>query len=339
MADPVSAAAAGTEAIKLCLDLVRRVSTAIDLQKTGNAKLKTISDDLTSVSDVIKLVNAQKELKTKNVLKAVTNIQKITNNVGEYVEHVKRKSTTGSKARQITYQFMNGPGEWETLSVMMIHLTAAKATLSLHIQMAHVGLTTTPGPRTVNVVNIKVLGDVNQKVEKKLGRGLLIAEVFKDKKPDTEGMIYLTSDECDALPFAEADPNDGIIPAGTLQVLNNRTFDQALQINAMVGRETGSKLNHNLIIENNEARGSSTQLNAPMKDDSLKDVLQNRVELKKVGTGAGMGSNMWQAPPYGQWGYPVPPMPSTQMYGQPPQMMNPALPLGQGGPEKGDTPR
>ncbi|KAH6972955.1 hypothetical protein BKA56DRAFT_593069 [Ilyonectria sp. MPI-CAGE-AT-0026] len=338
MADPISVAAAGTEAVKLCLELVHRVSTAIDLQKTGNAKLETISDDLTSVSDVIKLVNAQEELKTKGVLKAVTNIQKITINVHKYVERVKEKSTTGSKARQITYQFMKGPGEWETLSVMMIHLTAAKATLSLHIQMAHVGLTAAQGPQAVNVVNINVLGDVNRKVEKKLGRGLLIAQVFKDKKPDHKGMIYLTSDECDALPFAEADPVDGIVPAGTLQVLNNRTFDQALQINGMVGMETWSKFSQNLIIENNEARGFSTQINVPIKDDTYKDALQNRLELAKAMAGAGTG---WQPPPYGQhWGYPAPPMPSTQMYGQPPQMwMNPALPPGQGGLEKGETPR
>lgn len=106
----------------------------------------------------------------------------------------------------------------------------------------------------------------------------------------------------------------------------------------MVGMETWSKFSQNLIIENNEARGFSTQINVPIKDDTYKDALQNRLELAKAMAGAGTG---WQPPPYGQyWGYPAPPMPSTQMYGQPPQMwMNPALPPGQGGLEKGETPR
>ncbi|KAF7557989.1 hypothetical protein G7Z17_g229 [Cylindrodendrum hubeiense] len=315
MVDPISVAMAGTETVKLCLELVHRVSTAIDLQKTGNSKLETISDDLASVSHVIKLVEAQEELKTKGVLKAVTSIQKITVNVHKYVERVKEKSSTGSKARQITYQFMKGPGEWETLSVMMIHLTAAKATLSLHIQMAHVGLTAVQGPATFNIINIKVLGDVNQNVEKMLGRGLLIAEIIKNKQPDGTILISYT--------------------VGTLQVLNNRTFDQALQINGMVGMETWGKFHQDLIIENNEARGFSTQINVPIKDETYKDALQNRLELAKAMAGSGSGANTWQPPPYAQWGYPAPPpMPGTQVYAQPP------YPNGQQpGQEKEEVPR
>lgn len=185
-AEAISAAAAGAEAVKLCLDLVRRVTTAIDLQKTGNSKLETICDDLNSVRDVVNLVDAQEQLKTKGVLKAVTNIQKISINLDKHVERVRGKSTAGSKVRQITHQFMKGPGEWEILQVMMINLTAAKATLSLHIQLAHVGLVVAQGHGNVNVVNINVLRATNKNVEKFLGigKGLVIAEVFKDKQPD-----------------------------------------------------------------------------------------------------------------------------------------------------------
>lgn len=184
--DPISATAAGIKTIKLCLELVHRVSTAIDLQMTGNSKLETICDDLNSVRDVVKLVDAQEQLKTKGVLKAATNILKITINVDKHVERVRGKSTAGSKGRQITHQFMKGPGEWEILRVMMINLTAAKATLILHIQLAHVGLMVAQGHGNGNVVNINVLRDTNQNVEKFLGKGkgLIIAEVFKDKQPD-----------------------------------------------------------------------------------------------------------------------------------------------------------
>lgn len=154
-------------------------------------------------------------------------------------------------------------------------------------------------------------------------------------------MIYLTSEECDALPFADIDPSDGsgqssmsqtpsccinnelISPIkleGTLEVLNNRTFGQALQINGLVGQKEWSKFTSNLIIENNEARGFSTHINMPSKD-TYSDALQNRLELANIITAAGAGGSMWQPPPYPpyrQMGYyqAPPPMPGTQWHGQ-----------------------
>ncbi|KAH7125951.1 hypothetical protein EDB81DRAFT_698417 [Dactylonectria macrodidyma] len=344
MADPISAAAAGTEAVKLCLELVRRVTTAIDLQKTGNSKLDTICNDLNSVRDVVKLVEGQEQLKTKGVLKAVTNIQKITMNVDKHVERVRGKSTAGSKARQITHQFMKGPGEWEILRVMMINLTAAKATLSLHIQLAHVGLMVAQGHGNVSVVNINVLKATNQNVEKFLGagKGLVIAEVFKDKQPDEKGMIYLTSEECDALPFADIDPSDAGGQPGTIEVLNNRTYDQALQINGLVGEKVWSKFKSNLVIENNEARGFSTQINVPTNKGTWDDALQNRLEMAKIVTAAGGGGGMSQPPPYGQMSYypAPPPMPGTQWYGQQQNPWGQPFPAAmQGGTKMEDVPR
>jgi len=205
------------------------------------------------------------------------------------------------------------------MAAMVAALRTAKATLSLHIHMAHVGLSAAKEgdlvekPNCSYVVNSKILENVNQAVEKKLGRGLEMAKAFKGKKADADGMIRLTREEYDSLPKLKFDDGDGDRDNRhvTVRITNNRAHQQALQINHLIGEETWDKLRQNLTIENNEARDLSIQLNAPTTHRVFDKLLEARAQTAAGGTSWG------QSAPYGGWQHP-PPMPSPD-----PRMIGP----------------
>jgi hypothetical protein len=183
---------AATATIEQSLKLIRRVSTAIELHKNGNSNLEYLCNDLFSIAQVIELVQLVDELKTKGVCKSLANILKHAQKLDHHVQHVKERSRTGSSMRRVVYQFMSGPEDFESTMTMVAELTTLKATLTLHIQMAHVGLVVEHEKRNnsggTHILDNIILQEVNQVVEQRLGkgRGLKIAEVLQGKKPDGE---------------------------------------------------------------------------------------------------------------------------------------------------------
>ncbi|KAJ4266059.1 hypothetical protein NW762_004032 [Fusarium torreyae] len=316
MIDPVGATAAATATIDQSLKLIRRVTTAIDHYKHGNSRLEVVCKDLCSTIDTIELVEKLEALRTKGVLKAVANMLKHAKALDHHVERVKEKSSTGSSIRRMAYQFMSGPEELECTNKMVEELTALKATLILQIQVAHVGLIVEMDRERQNnsgcthMLNSVVLNQVNQVVEQRLGKGkgLKIAEVLQGKKPDGDGMIRLTKEEYECLIFNSSADDDGKdqLGQGTIRVADNRTFDQALQINGFVD-EGWKEFAQNLIIENNEARNQGIQVNVPIKKDVFDQLLaERRFTIQSI-------------PGPGQWPQPPPmPMPQQQANGLPP---------------------
>ncbi|KAM6520329.1 hypothetical protein FSOLCH5_005121 [Fusarium solani] len=192
MIDPVGAAAAATATIGQSLDLIRRVTTTIDIYKNGNESLEYLCKDLRSVTEIIELVQALEALRTKGVLKALANMLKHAQKLDKHINGVMDKSKTGSPVRRFTHQFMKGPEEIESTNKMVAELTTLKATLILQIQVAHVGLFVERSQEQQNdsgvthVLNSVVLHQVNHAVEQRLGKGkgLKIAEVLQGKEPD-----------------------------------------------------------------------------------------------------------------------------------------------------------
>lgn len=190
--DPIGATVAATATVEQSLKLIRRVSTAIELHKNGNSNLEYLCNDLCSIAQVIELVQIIDELKTKGVCKSLANILKHAQKLDHHVQHIKEKSKTGSSMRRVVYQFMSGPEDLESTKTMVAELTTLKATLTLHIQMAHVGLVVEHEKRNnsgdTHILNNIILQEVNQVVEQRLGkgRGLKIAEVLQGKEPDGE---------------------------------------------------------------------------------------------------------------------------------------------------------
>ncbi|KAF4957361.1 hypothetical protein FSARC_11323 [Fusarium sarcochroum] len=310
--DPVGATAAATATIDQSLKLIRRVTTAIDYYKNGNSRLEVLYEDLCSTTEVIDLVYKLEALRTKGVLKAVANMLKHAKELDVHVQHVREKSGTGSPIKRMAYQFMSGPEEMECTNKMVAELTALKATLILQIQVAHVGLFMEKGREQQNnsgcthMLNSVVLHQVNQVVEQRLGKGkgLKIAEVLQGKKPDVDGMIRLTKEEYECLIFHPSGEDDANNQLGTIRVADNRTFDQALQINGFVDEEW-KEFTQNLIIENNEARNQGIQVNVPIKKDIFDRLLaERRFTIQSMA-----GPGQWQQPP---------PMPQQQINGLPP---------------------
>lgn len=314
MIDPVGAAAAATATIGQSLDLIRRVTTTIDIYKNGNESLEYLCKDLRSVTEIIELVQALEALRTKGVLKALANMLKHAQKLDKHINGVMDKSKTGSPVRRFTHQFMKGPEEIESTNKMVAELTTLKATLILQIQVAHVGLFVERSQEQQNdsgvthVLNSVVLHQVNHAVEQRLGKGkgLKIAEVLQGKEPDGDGMIRLTKEEYECLIIHPSSEDNANNQQGTIRVANNRTIGQALQINGFVD-DSWTEFTHNLTIEHNEAQDQSIQINNPINEGTFNRVLAARNAGLQIHA---MGSS-------GQWPHPPPMPPQQPMNGLP----------------------
>ncbi|RSL41199.1 hypothetical protein CEP53_012894 [Fusarium sp. AF-6] len=280
MVDLVGAAAAATATISQSLELIRRVTTTIDLYKNGNENLEYLCNDLRSTTDIIELVQALEPLRTKGVLMALTNMLKHAQKLDKHINGVKEKSSTGSSLRRMAHQFMNGPEELEATNKMVAELTTLKATLILQIQVAHVGLSVDGsqggqnGPNGTHVLDTFVLHQVNQIVEQRLGKGkgLKIAEVLQGKEPDEDGMIRLTKEEYKCLVLQPLGEYEASSERCTIQIANNKADDDALQVNGPVDTE----VTHDHTIEHNRALGRSTQINGSMGGDAFAKALESK---------------------------------------------------------------
>lgn len=280
MIDPVGATAAATATIGQSLELIRRVTTTIDLYKNGNQNLEYLCSDLRSTTDTIELVQALEPLRTKGVLMALANMLKHAQKLDKHINGVKEKSSTGSSLRRMAYQFMNGPEELEATNKMVAELTTLKATLILQIQVAHVGLSVDgsqggqSGPNGTHVLDSFVLHQVNQIVEQRLGKGkgLKIAEVLQGKEPDEDGMIRLTKEEYKCLVLQPLGEYEASNERCTIRIANNKADDDAFQVNGPVDTE----VTHDHTIEQNQALGHSTQINGSMGGDAFAKALASR---------------------------------------------------------------
>ncbi|KAG4272618.1 hypothetical protein FPRO04_10360 [Fusarium proliferatum] len=266
MIDPVGAIAAATASIDQSLKLIRRVSTAIEIHKNGRKELEFIFNDLSSIAQVIELVQTIEEIRTRGVLKALANMLKHAEKLDDHIQQVKKKGSTGSSLRRAAHHFMTGPEDLEHTNRVVNELASLKTTLILHIQVAHVGLVvqndrdTSAKPGCTHMLDSSVLHGVNHIVEQRLGKGqgLKIAEFLRDRSADSDGMIRLTQEEYECLVFHSLDDSQCNQELGTIRVANNQTFDQALQINGFI-TDDWMEFSHNLIIEDNEARNQSIQ--------------------------------------------------------------------------------
>ncbi|KAH7258904.1 uncharacterized protein BKA55DRAFT_561760 [Fusarium redolens] len=299
MIDPIGAVAAATATIDQSLKLIRRVSTAIEIHKNGRKDLEFICNDLSSIAQVIELVQTIKEIRTKGVLKALANMLKHAEKLDNHVQQVKKKSSTGSSCRRVAHHFMTGPEDLEHANRMVTELATLKATLILHIQVAHVGLVVQndqdkqENPGCTHMLDSSVLHEVNQVVEHRLGKGqgLKIAEVLQGKSPDDDGMIRLTQEEYECLIFYSLDESQSNQELGTIRVANNQTFDQALQINGFIS-DDWMEFAQNLTIEDNEARNQSIQVNVPTKRQDFTALLAVRNKTLEM-----MPSSGWAPAP------------------------------------------
>ncbi|CVK85219.1 uncharacterized protein FPRN_06904 [Fusarium proliferatum] len=217
----------------------------------------------------------------------------------DHIQQVKKKGSTGSSLRRAAHHFMTGPEDLEYTNRVVNELASLKTTLILHIQVAHVGLVVQndqdkrANPGCIHMLDSSVLHEVNHIVEQRLGKGqgLKIAEFLRNRSVDGDGMIRLTQEEYDCLVFRSLDDSQLNQELGTIRVANNQTFDQALQINGFIS-DDWMEFTHNLIIEDNEARNQSIQVNVPTKRQEFAELLASRNKMLEV-----MPSSAWAPTP------------------------------------------
>ena len=103
------------------------------------------------------------------------------------------KPRTPTKA--FVHQLRKGEDEERGLADLFGKMNAAKADLSLQIQLANVGLTTTvksaveSAVESAIAINTSLVSQVNEQLQELLGKGLLIAEFMERKHLEERNRI------------------------------------------------------------------------------------------------------------------------------------------------------
>lgn len=182
-------AAAVASLVVESIDLVQRVSTALDSYKNITESLAPLLDDLFGVQLVLELVRDKPELQSSGVANAVSSLKKVAEETEIHARKIQVKTRQGTQTTRVARALVKGPKDQDKLEEQVNKLTSSKVTLCLHIQVALVGLCHVcqkGSADAVPAIKHDVVTEVNQEVEKRLGngQGLKIVEFIRDKVAD-----------------------------------------------------------------------------------------------------------------------------------------------------------
>lgn len=140
---------------------------AYDRHQNHTEVLDRVGLELEGINNIVRAIVDEDALQTPAVAAELTKLSEL----GTKLVKCLKDLDPGNKGavRQIAHQFVHGTKEEETLADIMTELDRAKASLSLRVQLANVGLT-----RMVHdtvLANIDVIDRVDR----------LLAEVFRER--------------------------------------------------------------------------------------------------------------------------------------------------------------
>jgi hypothetical protein len=141
-----------------------------------------------SLQSIIKVIKEQELLQTAGVTGELVNLEKRTKDFNVYVESLD-PGTKGS-ASQFFHQLIKGGNEEKTVMEKLKGLGQRKASLTLQIQVAGIGVQRDIGKNIV--VNAEAVKKVDGKVQKLLGKGkgLKLAERIENKPTKGKHLLH-----------------------------------------------------------------------------------------------------------------------------------------------------
>ncbi|KAH7083735.1 hypothetical protein FB567DRAFT_91082 [Paraphoma chrysanthemicola] len=223
--------------------------------------------EMRSLQQIVELVKEEEALHTKDIIEELAEISEWATKVLELL-----KTMEGSGFRS---NLQNGRKWKKDLLSYTLSISNAKATLTLKIASAHVGLTV--GTDKKYAVQMKKIESVESQLNKLLDSFvcLEISDLVRGRTPRRDGTVPLDDNDLLALGLqAEDSPYQD----GSRLIDNNLTLDQAMMINGTVGTEGFIEPKHVKII-NNVARHQSVLVNASV---SVNEMDKNRDHHLKV---------------------------------------------------------
>ena len=177
--------------IEQSFTLLERVQTAVERQKSNSSNLIDLSRDITSAKEIVGLVKDEAVLGTAGVAKAMGDVLRVVTNLEVFFKELEI-SALNSPVRQFAHQLIKGTKEQQKMDELMKGLRNAKSNLSLHIQVAHVGLTRTASQALA--VDPNIVERIDKLLQKRLGegKGLRIAALIRQRPRSCKRGLILT---------------------------------------------------------------------------------------------------------------------------------------------------
>jgi len=294
-ADALGAVGAVVGLLETAARAVKRLRKAHERQRNLVETLDKHCLAIGNVNDIVRTVADQRELQTSPVLGELKRLHALAEKLVKCLQELGPGQK--GKARQLAHQLVRGSRDEETLADIMKDLDRAKASLTLHLQLASAGLT-----RSVHDTVLTSAGTIDRVDEllTKLFResyGLKIDGLPRDvtrhgsyrflspfcaesDRPDTErltddGAITIVNTgsvfPCD--PGTDDKDSATLVSRETAGrvIAGNSAQDTAVQIVGPVGEDVWEDAY--ILIENNTASGASVQIANPTSFEAFKYAL------------------------------------------------------------------
>jgi hypothetical protein len=240
---------------------------------------------------MIGIIMDEESLRTASVCSEVVRLRDVQNKLVKLLEQLDPRHQT--PVQQFSHQLKNGSSDESKMYAIMNELGQVKSMLLLRIQVANVGVMRDVQQRLV--ANTEVIARVDRFLKEEVSgcEGLRIARLLQGRRPSSkyprrrhdmkvltrtdDGTVPLTSADWRSLRDAVDDQNsddetlvddsDSSTGSETKMrasieriVLSNMAKDQAIQINAPIGKDIWKNIDR-IIIKNNIAEDNAIQLN------------------------------------------------------------------------------
>jgi hypothetical protein len=147
--------------------------------------LESHDDELVTIRNLTKVIRDEEALRTAAVISQLVRVEHHAKKLNNCLQSL--DPGCRGLGRQITHQLVRGSAVERLLADIMDEISRAKSDLSLHIQVANVGLTKVVGDRFV--ANMKEVRRIEDILQQSFGRrwDLRIALLLKDRP--THGML------------------------------------------------------------------------------------------------------------------------------------------------------
>jgi len=166
-AEVLGAAGATVGLLGVAIGLIKRLKKAYERQQASVEVLDSHLTEVQNVDDIVKAIIEEDALQTAVVAARLDALRLVASTL---IECLKKLDPTGkSVARQYVHQILHGSDDEEALGSIMRKLIRVKFDLSVHLQLACVGMERIV--RDTVLANAQAIVRINQLLESVLGTG------------------------------------------------------------------------------------------------------------------------------------------------------------------------
>ncbi|RAK72390.1 uncharacterized protein BO72DRAFT_463071 [Aspergillus fijiensis CBS 313.89] len=260
--------------IEASISLIGQLHDAYTRQKEHASLLAGYEEELRSAQSIIQVVADEPDLQTAEISAQLVRTEALVQKLVDLLRSLSAENHPRSAARQFFHQLTQGSRDEKALSALVDQIYRAKADLTVLIQVAGVGLVRTTD--NTLAANTEIINRVDRHIREVLGdgRGLMIGRLIPDGEADAKREIPLSREEVAAV---MGPPEGSSSSSSTERIIeNNLTQQQALQINGPVGEDRWKSISR-LVIRQNKATGTSTQVNYPVSASIFYVLLVNHL--------------------------------------------------------------